>query len=123
MGPSIEIDFRGMPPAQHVRDTIAKHLNELETRFGGITGGNVVLMSPGAHHRSGGPYEVTILCCYPTGTKSMSAEPARPTSGMSFTANSTLAPHPILQLPARALESATERPPRVADRPCPPREP
>jgi ribosome-associated translation inhibitor RaiA len=67
MGPPIEIDFRGMPPAQHVRDTIAKHLSELETRFGRITGGNVVLMSPGAHYRSGGPYEVTIHLLLPDG--------------------------------------------------------
>jgi hypothetical protein len=65
MEPAIEIDFRGMPPAQHVRDAIARHLRELEARFGRITGGSVVLMSPTAHHRSGGLYEVTIHLLLP----------------------------------------------------------
>jgi len=63
----IQVDFRGMQPTRHVRDMIARHVSDLEARFGRLTAGRVVLKSPSAHHRSGGLYEVTIHLALPDG--------------------------------------------------------
>ena len=63
----IEIDFQGMAPDQNVRDTIAKHVSQLEQRFGRITAGRVVLKGPGEHHRTGGLYEINIRLTLPEG--------------------------------------------------------
>ena len=43
----VEIDFQGMAANAGVRDTIAKHVTQLEERFGRITAGRVVLKAPG----------------------------------------------------------------------------
>ena len=39
----VEIDFQGMPAQPSIRDAIAKHIDELERRFGRITAGRVVV--------------------------------------------------------------------------------
>jgi cold shock CspA family protein len=64
----IEIDHQGteaLPPS--VRVSIAKHISELEQRFGRITACRVVLKGPGGHHRTGGLYEVNIRLALPDG--------------------------------------------------------
>jgi cold shock CspA family protein len=62
----VEIDFQGMPAQPQLRDTIAKHVSQLEQRFGHITAGRVVLKAPGGHHRTG-LYEVNIRLALPDG--------------------------------------------------------
>jgi cold shock CspA family protein len=63
----VQIDFRGMQPTQHVLDAIAQRISDLESRFGRVTAGRVVLKSPSAHHRGGGLYEVNIHLALPDG--------------------------------------------------------
>lgn len=60
-----QIDFQGMAPNQNARDDIAHHLDQLESRFGRITGCRVVIKAPGEHHQKGGPYEVSIHLAMP----------------------------------------------------------
>jgi ribosome-associated translation inhibitor RaiA len=56
----IRIDFQGMPAQPNLRQAIAQYLSEMESLFGRITGGRIVVKAPGNHHRSGGLYEVHI---------------------------------------------------------------
>jgi len=60
METAIHIEFQGMEPVEHVRSAIAKHVADLERRYGRVTDCRVVLKSPGGHHRTGGLYEVNI---------------------------------------------------------------
>jgi cold shock CspA family protein/ribosome-associated translation inhibitor RaiA len=63
----IQIEFQGMEPVEPVRSAIAKHVAELETRFGRMTACRVVLKAPGGHHRTGGHYEINIHLALPDG--------------------------------------------------------
>jgi ribosome-associated translation inhibitor RaiA len=63
----VEIDFQGMDVREDVRASIAKHVNELEQRYGRVTAGRVALKAPSAHHRNGGLYEVNIRLALPNG--------------------------------------------------------
>jgi cold shock CspA family protein len=63
----VEIDFQNMAPNSRVRDTIAKHVTQMEERFGRITAGRVVLKAPGGHHKKGGLYEINIMLALPDG--------------------------------------------------------
>ena len=63
----IEIDFQGMNARPEIQADIAKHVAELEQRFGRVTAGRVVLKAPGSHHRTGGLYEVNIRLALPDG--------------------------------------------------------
>jgi cold shock CspA family protein/ribosome-associated translation inhibitor RaiA len=63
----LKVDFRAVRPTKHVRDMIAKHVGELEDRFGRMTAGRVVIKAPSAHHRTGGLYEVTVHLALPGG--------------------------------------------------------
>ena len=76
----VEIEFHGVNPAEPIRDAVAKHVAELESRFGRLTACRVLVKSPGAHHRSGGLYEVNIHLSLPTDGKSPSAARQRPTN-------------------------------------------
>jgi ribosome-associated translation inhibitor RaiA len=62
-----QIDFQGMEPVEQVRSAIAKHVSDLESRFGRLTACRVVLKSPGGHHRTGGLYEINIHLSLPNG--------------------------------------------------------
>jgi cold shock CspA family protein len=46
---------------------VAKHVADLEQRFGRVTAYRVVLKAPGGHHRTGGLYEVNIRLALPDG--------------------------------------------------------
>jgi cold shock CspA family protein len=63
----IQIEFQGMEPVEHVRGAIAKHVSDLESRFGRVTACRVVLKAPGGHHHTGGHYEVHIHLALPDG--------------------------------------------------------
>ena len=59
------VDFQGMAPQPSVQAEVARHVAQLEARFGRITACRVVIKAPGQHHRSGGPYEIHIHLTVP----------------------------------------------------------
>lgn len=65
METSPEIDFQGMDPLPAIRSDIARHIDQLESRFGRITACRVVIKSPGQHHQAGGLYEVAVHLALP----------------------------------------------------------
>ena len=52
----LEIDFQGMAVTPDVRDTITKHVAELEQRYGRVTACRVALKGPRGRHHTGGLY-------------------------------------------------------------------
>lgn len=62
----VEIDFQGMHADERIRGIIAKHVDELEQRFGRITAARVVLKAAGGHHRIGN-YDINIRLALPDG--------------------------------------------------------
>jgi ribosome-associated translation inhibitor RaiA len=67
MSTPVEIDFQGMDATPAVRDTVIKHINQFERRFGPIAAGRVVLKSPRGTAPARGPYEVNIELTLPNG--------------------------------------------------------
>jgi cold shock CspA family protein len=63
----VKIDFQGMDAKPEIRTAIAKHIAQLEDRFGRVTAGRVVLKAPGGHHRTGGLNEINIRLALPEG--------------------------------------------------------
>jgi cold shock CspA family protein len=63
----IEVDFQGMDATPETSDAIAKHMAQLEDRFGRLTAGRVVVKAPGGHHRTGGLYDINIRLALPDG--------------------------------------------------------
>jgi cold shock CspA family protein len=61
----VQIDFHGAPVPDHIRDSVASHVAALEKRFGRITACRVSVKVPTAHHRTGGPYTVSIHLALP----------------------------------------------------------
>jgi cold shock CspA family protein/ribosome-associated translation inhibitor RaiA len=62
-----QIQFQGMPGTVEIRDTINKHISELEQRWGRITACRIALKAPSQRHRKGGLYEVRIHLALPDG--------------------------------------------------------
>lgn len=63
----IEVDFQGMDANEEMQGTVAKHIAQLEDRFGRLTAGRVVVKAPSGHHRTGGLYEINIRLALPDG--------------------------------------------------------
>jgi ribosome-associated translation inhibitor RaiA len=63
----IKIDCQGMDAAPDIRATIAKHVAQLEDRFGRLTAGRVIVKAPGGHHRTGGLYGIDVHLALPEG--------------------------------------------------------
>jgi len=63
----VEIEYQGMEARPQIQAVLAKHVADLEQRFGRVTACRVVLKAPGAHHRTGGLYEVNIRLALPNG--------------------------------------------------------
>src|ERR1035441_2812483 len=63
----VEIEFQGMEARPQIQAALAKHVADLEQRFGRVTACRVVLKAPGGHHRTGGLYEVNIRMALPDG--------------------------------------------------------
>jgi cold shock CspA family protein/ribosome-associated translation inhibitor RaiA len=63
----MQVEFQGMKPQEALRDSIGKHVAELEDRFGRVIGCRVVLKGPGERHRTGGLYEINIRLSLPDG--------------------------------------------------------
>ncbi len=63
----VEIEFQGMEARSQIQAVLAKHVADLEQRFGRVTACRVVLKAPGGHHRIGGLHEVNIRLALPNG--------------------------------------------------------
>jgi hypothetical protein len=61
----LQIDFQGMDAQETLRMEIVRHVAALETRYGRITAGRVVVKDPGQHHRTSGLFEVHIHLSLP----------------------------------------------------------
>jgi cold shock CspA family protein len=62
-----EVDFQGLTAPPSVEDSIARHVAELEQRYGRATACRVVVKGPGGHHHTGGLYEVHVRLALPDG--------------------------------------------------------
>lgn len=63
----VQLDFQGFEARADLRGAVARHIAQLEERFGRVTAGRVVLKAPGGHHRTGGLYEINIRLALPEG--------------------------------------------------------
>jgi ribosome-associated translation inhibitor RaiA len=63
----VQIEFQGIDVNPVARNTIEKHVAQLEERFGRITACRVVIKGPSYHHQTGGLYEVNIRLALPAG--------------------------------------------------------
>ncbi len=63
----VEIEFQGMEARPQIQTALAKHVANLEQRFGRVTTCRVVLKAPSGRHRTGGLYEVNIRLALPDG--------------------------------------------------------
>ena len=62
-----QIEFEGVPATPELQASIDQHLAELESRFGRLTAGRVLVKGPGDHHQTGGQYQVSIRLALPDG--------------------------------------------------------
>lgn len=63
----LELEIEGIEPSAHMRDLIASNIAKLEGRYGRITSCRVAIHAPGAHHRLGEPFAVSIRMALPGG--------------------------------------------------------
>jgi cold shock CspA family protein/ribosome-associated translation inhibitor RaiA len=63
----IEIDFKGFTASDAQKVAIARHLDEVERRFGRIISGRIHVKSPDKHHRKGAAFEISIRLKLPAG--------------------------------------------------------
>lgn len=62
-----QVEFEGVLATPELQASIDQHIAELESRFGRLTAGRVVVRGPGDRHRTGGQYEVSIRLALPDG--------------------------------------------------------
>lgn len=62
-----QIELEGVAATPQLRASIDEHIAELESRFGRLTAGRVVVRGPGDRHRTGGQYQVSIRLALPDG--------------------------------------------------------
>jgi ribosome-associated translation inhibitor RaiA len=63
----IKAEFQGFEPSTHLRELVESNIHKFEARGGQITSCNVVVRAPGAHHRMGEHYAVSIRLELPNG--------------------------------------------------------
>jgi ribosome-associated translation inhibitor RaiA len=61
----VQVDNHGAPVSDHIREAVALHVAALEKRFGRITACRASIKVPTGHHKTGGPYEVSIHLALP----------------------------------------------------------
>jgi ribosome-associated translation inhibitor RaiA len=62
-----QIEFQGMTATPAIEAVVGQHMAQLEERWGRVTACRIVVKAPGAHHRTGGLYEVHIHLSLPDG--------------------------------------------------------
>lgn len=62
-----QIEFEGVRDTPELQASIDQHIGELESRFGRLTAGRVVVKGPGDRHQTGGQYLVSIRLALPDG--------------------------------------------------------
>lgn len=62
-----QVSFDDIPADAAVRDAALKHIDQLESTYGRITGCNVVIAQPHRHHREGRSYSVRVDIRVPGG--------------------------------------------------------
>jgi len=62
-----QIELEGVAATPELQESIDQHIAELESRFGRLTAGRVVVRGPGDRHRTGGQYKVSIRLALPDG--------------------------------------------------------
>jgi cold shock CspA family protein len=62
-----KIEFEGVQGTPELQASIDQHIAELESRFGRVTAGRVVVKGPGDRHQTSGQYEVSIRLALPDG--------------------------------------------------------
>jgi Cold shock proteins len=63
----VEIEYQDMDASPAVEQQVADHVKKLETRYGRITAGRIVIKGPGQRHQTGGLYEINIRLALPDG--------------------------------------------------------
>jgi cold shock CspA family protein/ribosome-associated translation inhibitor RaiA len=63
----LEIEYQDMDAGPAVEQQVADHVKKLETRYGRITAGRIVIKGPGNRHQTGGLYDVNIRLALPDG--------------------------------------------------------
>ena len=63
----LRLDFRGFKPSTHARELVESNIRKIEARDGRIASCSVVVRAPGAHHRLGEHYSVSIRLGLPNG--------------------------------------------------------
>ena len=63
----VQIEFEGIEASSEFRTAIDQHIAELESRFGRVTAGRIIVRGPGDRHQSGGQYQVSIRLALPDG--------------------------------------------------------
>ena len=63
----IEIEYQDMDASPAIEQQVADHVKKLETRYGRITAGRIVIKGPGQRHQTGGLYEINIRLALPDG--------------------------------------------------------
>jgi len=61
----LQLEIDGFEPSAHLRQLIDDNIARLERRFGHITAARIAIRAPGAHHRNGEPYFVSIWLALP----------------------------------------------------------
>jgi cold shock CspA family protein len=62
-----QVEFEGVEASSKLQADIDRHIAELESRFGRVTAGRVVVRGPGDRHQTGGQYQVSIRLALPDG--------------------------------------------------------
>jgi len=67
METSLQLEIQGFRPSTHIRELIETNVEKLSERYGRVTSCRVVVCAPGAHHRHGEPYAVSVSLALPNG--------------------------------------------------------
>ena len=63
----VEIEFQDMAVSPAVQEQVLDHMKKLETRYGRITAGRIIIKGPGNRHQTGGLYDINIRLALPDG--------------------------------------------------------
>lgn len=61
----VQIEVHGLTMSASIRELLETHIRKLQDHYGKLMAGRVVIRAPGAHHRTGEPYAVSIHLTLP----------------------------------------------------------